>query len=50
MRPCRVLKPSLLISLVPLAAVLPPIARVGKASDTSPNSRNLPLEALRQDS
>ena len=50
MLPCIILKPSLLKNLVPLASVLLPIARGGKVPGTFPNSRTLPLEALRQDS
>ena len=45
-----VLKPSLLMSLVPSAAVLLLIGRVGTALDKLPNSHTLPLEAPRKDS
>ena len=47
---CTILKPSLVESLVPLASVPLPIARVGIVPNTFPNSRTLPSEALRQDS
>ncbi len=50
MLPCIVLKPSLLIRHVYPAAVLLLITRVGKALNTLPNSRTLPLEALCKDS
>ena len=47
---CIILKPSLVKNLVSLASVLLLIVRVGRVPDTFPNSRTLPLEALRQDS
>ena len=47
MLPCIVLKPSLLMSSLPSAAVLLLIARVEKVPDILPNSRTLLSEALR---
>jgi hypothetical protein len=50
MLPCRVLKPSLSVSLVPPAAVLLLIARAGKVLDIWASSRNLQLGTQRKES